>query len=508
VTTTGVDVDALLAALDEFVPALLRARHVPGMNLAVALDGEIAIERGYGFANLETKTPMTPDTVMHSGSMGKTYTATAVMQLVEQGRLALDGPINDYLDFTVTNPLGARDITVRDLMTHRSGMVSNNATSTMSTPRPLGEHLKDSYEQSRHDFYHGTVLPKWTLPVGETFQYSNTGIATLGYLVERANSEGLSFSDYVQRHIIDPLGMTSTQYPPVQDAPYVRDDIKARFSTGYAGLGPLNLATPTIFFADFPAGCVVTTPGDHIKVLLAYLNKGQLADAQILQPDTIEQMLTPQVTAPMPSGVFELGLVWRLQDRGQPLEWFGHSGGHMFGWHNDYRGYPNLGLAVSVATNRWDMEWWRHTVLQPAPINTVCDFIAKWVAERRAGRPQPSQRPRPWRVSYVVGLIMGDSLYGELSIAPVPPEGVETMARFAYADAETLSSLWDADGFRAGIADILGTDGSRDGIKTFMESDALQVERAELELLYREVGGMGQLPVPLEGIVSPGQPRK
>src|SRR6185295_19881058 len=80
-------------------------------------------ERGYGWADLAKQTPMTPATVTRAGSMSKTYTGTAVMQLVEQGVLGLDQPVNQYLrDFKVTNPLGPRDITVRDLLTHTGGL--------------------------------------------------------------------------------------------------------------------------------------------------------------------------------------------------------------------------------------------------------------------------------------------------------------------------------------------------------------------------------------------------
>lgn len=191
---------------------------------------------------------MTPRTAFHSGSMGKVYTATAVMQLVEQGVMSLDEPINHYLrDFQITNPLGDRGVTLRDLLTHRSGLAGNAAGSDYLPPKPLAQHVKETYARGTFKEY---SKPLWSAKVGEKPQYSNLGLATLGYLVEVTNPERLTFSQYVQKHIIDPLGMTSTQYPPVQDAEHVRPEIYSAMSKGYARFGPVHLPTPAIYFAD------------------------------------------------------------------------------------------------------------------------------------------------------------------------------------------------------------------------------------------------------------------
>src|SRR5262249_11506777 len=120
----------LVAVLKESIPHVLRLLGTPGLNLAVARHGQGIWEDAFGFADLERKIPMTKAPVFHSGSMGKTYTATAVMQLVEQGVLELDAPVNRYFTaFQVKNPLGGRDVTIRDLLTHRSGLAGNAAHS-------------------------------------------------------------------------------------------------------------------------------------------------------------------------------------------------------------------------------------------------------------------------------------------------------------------------------------------------------------------------------------------
>ena len=129
---------ALFAALKADIPEIIRIIGTPGLNLAIARRGQVIYEDGFGFADLERKIPMTAETVTHSGSMGKTYTATAVMQMVERGILGLDEPVNRYLPgWKIVNLLGGREVTVRDLLTHRSGLTGNAAWSVLSNPKPL-----------------------------------------------------------------------------------------------------------------------------------------------------------------------------------------------------------------------------------------------------------------------------------------------------------------------------------------------------------------------------------
>jgi hypothetical protein len=313
-------------------------------------------------------------------------------------------------------------------------------------------------------------------------------MATLGYLIERANPEGLSFSEYQQRYIIDPLGMTSTQYPPVQDAAHVRPDIFAQVSTGYAMFGPVRIPTPDIFFADFPAGGIVTTPGDHIRVLLAYLNGGSYNGYQLLKPETIRMMLTPQ-TDSGPEGLLgAVGLTWGLFNLGKPDHYFGHGGAHMYGWHNNYRAYPELGIALVIAVNEWPMLKARY-----AAHNLVADFIVSWVQrEGQSGIRRPSAS-WAWKASYVVGLNMAQSIRALGILQPIPAEMVGAMATGAQIrhEGENGEPLWDADGFRAGFADMLEVEPTPGAMEAFMQSDRLRISPGEVELLRRELGAVG-----------------
>jgi CubicO group peptidase (beta-lactamase class C family) len=162
------DKTGLIDAAREFIPHVMRKENVPGLNIALGLHGAIIWEEGFGYADLSQQRPMTPKTVMRSRSMGKTYTATAVMQLVEQGIIGLHQPINDFLDFPITNPLGEREITAYDLLTHRSGLAMNTAAhSTFGTPAPLPEHLPGTYAGTHHENYDGRTMPVWGAKVGD-----------------------------------------------------------------------------------------------------------------------------------------------------------------------------------------------------------------------------------------------------------------------------------------------------------------------------------------------------
>lgn len=476
----------LLEALKAVIPQIMLNKGTPGLNLALALRGKVIWEAGFGYANLEHKVPMTPQTVTHSGSMGKTYTATAVMQLVERGIIGLDDPINQYIkDFQITNPFGERDITFRDLLTHRSGLTSNVAGPRFDTPRPLAEHVKDGYTRKMFKSYSGTVLPRWGAKVGKRFQYSNFGMATLGYLVEITNPERLSFSDYVQKHIMDPLGMTSSQYPPVQNAEHVRADIYERFSSGYAQFGAVDIPTPTMYFADYPAGTVVTIPGDHIKLLLAYLNDGAYNGHQLLKPETVKLMLTPQIEgAP---GDVNLGLTWMLENIGKLDFNFNHGGAHMYGWTNNFRAYPKQALAIAVFTNHWPMQQNRYKEHK-----VIFEFISTWLKyEAPHLERAPHDTSWAWKTSYVIGLITVEQIKGSLGIEDeLTAEMVDAMAEGAMlrSSSPNGSSGWDPEGFRAGVGDLMQVAMTIPDIQAFIKSDECQVTPEELRRIFKELG--------------------
>jgi CubicO group peptidase (beta-lactamase class C family) len=481
------DEDArLIAATRQFTHDVMQAYGVRGVQIAIARHGTVIWEDGIGYANLADKTPMTAQTVFSAGSMTKTYTATAVMQLVEQGVLALDEPINTYLrrngGFTVVNPLGAREITVRDLMTHRSGLTSDAGGSELDAPLPLGTYLREEYARPMLVVYTSSSLPLWSAKVGEKYQYSNLGVGTLGYLVEITNPEHLSFEAYVQRHIFEPLGMHSSQLPAIRDSAHLRPDIARRFAMGYAKLGAIDLPSPQINLSAYPAGTLVTTAGDHIRLLLAYLNDGSYAGRRILRPETVKLMLTEGQS---PS----TGLIWRLWNVGKPDFGFGHGGAYMYGWRNEFRAYPGLDVAVVVATNQWDM---MSPSYGPA-YAAILDFVVSWIEHEHSGlrHPQP-EATWAWKCSYVIGLVWVDQIMGGLGVrTPLTTQSIDAAARGAQVRTTSQGGepMWDERGFRAGVDDLRHVAMQPDSIRAFLRSDRVRVWPEELNLIYGALGG-------------------
>jgi CubicO group peptidase (beta-lactamase class C family) len=471
----------LEAMLDELVPRALHVTGTPGLALAIARGGETVLERGYGLADVASGRPMTPETVTHAGSMSKLYTAVAVLQLVETGRLALDEPVASYVDFAVENPLGGeRPITVRDLMQHTSGLTPDAAGCDVAEYVPLDELIRDGFARDTFDDYDGT-LPRWSAKVGERWQYSNFGISTLGYLVELTNPDGVSHAEYVRSFILDPLGMTSSDFPPRWLPADVRGDLLEQCSTGYAGFGPVALPTLPVYISSYPAGALLTTPGDHIKLLLALARGG----SPILDRESVDAMLTPSV--PMGDGGFT-GLVAQITCRGEPEEAFGHWGAIMWGWWNVSLAFPRLDVVAVVSCNRWDMLRYTDPLVATAP-GLVVDLVSGFVAREQRGLPGSPARSWDWKTSYALGVSLAERTVGVLGVrSPLTPELVDPMAEAAP----------DAEGFRAGIADLLPEPHTPAAAAAFLASDRVAVPPAELALINAELWGRGPFALPSE----------
>ncbi len=472
---------AIIDATRDYVLHLMRAHGTPGLNLAMGYRGELIWEAGFGWADVAAGKPMTPETVYHSGSLGKTYTATAIMHLVDRGAIALDDPISDHLPFEVRNPLGDRDVTVHDLLTHRSGLSGGGAKGVWDKPVPLEEALRASYDSDTSPLLGGTT-PFWIGKVGAQFNYSNPGIATLGLIVQTANPDGLSFSDYVQRYVMDPLGMESSQYPPAQHVDYVRPDIWENMSTGYARMGSAWVPSVPLYFSHYPAGGVLAKPADHIRLLTAMANGGEYDGYRVLEAETVAEMLTPQYEEEIGPGI-TVGLVWRLRNHGARSMSLAHAGGHMFGWRTEGYAWPELGVTLMVAHNQWSLP-------DPSPEGgMIPDFVESWVLNAPPDvELTAASEEWAWKVSYVRGVMYAAMFRMYVGVeGDIPADGLE----------ETIASTrvrpggredWDPDGFRAGLADIAEVGFGYDEVNGFWTSEASRVTVEEAEVILRELG--------------------
>jgi len=265
---TAVDLEAFL---DGLMPAQLDRENIAGAVVAVVKDGKVLFAKGYGYSDMEKRTPVTPDaTLFRPGSISKLFTWTSVMQLVEQGKLDLDKDVNGYLDFPVPPAFG-KPVTLRDIMTHTGGFEETARDLFVADAKqltPLEQYLKAHMPER--------IFPPFVVPA-----YSNYATSLAGYIVQRVS--GKPFAQYVAENIFNPLGMSRTTF--VQPLP---EDLKPLMSSGYHKAS--DKAKPFEFVEAFPAGSVSTTGRDMCNFMIAHLQDGRFGDKQILRPETAKLM--------------------------------------------------------------------------------------------------------------------------------------------------------------------------------------------------------------------------
>lgn len=190
--------------VDEFIAGEMERQKIPGVSLAVVKDGKPLIVKGYGFANIEHQVPVKPETIFQSGSVGKQFTAMAVMMLVEEGKISLDEKIGKYLGEV---PPSWANVTVRHLLTHTGGLTDYPQDFDFRKDYTEEELLKRAKE-----------VPTDFAP-GEKWQYSNLGFVTLGIIIHKVS--GKFYGDFLQERVFKPLGMTTARV--INETDIVRD---------------------------------------------------------------------------------------------------------------------------------------------------------------------------------------------------------------------------------------------------------------------------------------------
>lgn len=255
------------AWLDGYMPYALHAGDIAGAVVMVVKDGQIVASRGYGYADVAKRTPVDPArTLFRPGSTSKLVTWTAVMQLVEAGKLDLDRDVNTYIDFRIP-PRGGKPVTLRQIMTHTAG---------------FEEVQKDIiFDDREHNMPLAAYLKRW-VPVrifdaGTTPAYSNYATAIAGYIVGRVSGE--PFEDYVERHIFAPLDMRTASFrQPLPPA------LRPLSATGYGRAS--EPGHPFEFVGPAPAGSLSASGLDMAKFMIAHLDDGR----GILKPETARMM--------------------------------------------------------------------------------------------------------------------------------------------------------------------------------------------------------------------------
>jgi CubicO group peptidase (beta-lactamase class C family) len=327
--------------------AEILSRH-PAVGLAVGVvrDGRLDLFHGHGLADIASRTPVTEDTVFRIGSITKTFTAIAVVQLAQQGLVDLDAPAGDYLRAYSLIPAkpGHPPPAVRQLLTHTAGLPQLVYPARAFQP-VLGETV--AYGQrvpTLGEFYRGRL--HLIAEPGTRHTYSNHGFATLGQIVE--DVAGQPLRTYFREHIFRPLGMTGTDL--------VRSDrISARLATGYAlrAGGPCPVRDRDLVTAG--AGAIYSTTADMARFVAALLAGGSGEHGQVLSPETLGSMFAPHYRPdPRLPGI---GLAFFRRDVGGHLV-VGHEG-LVPGFTSQLSLAPDDGVGVVAFTNgaRSAMAW-------------------------------------------------------------------------------------------------------------------------------------------------------
>jgi CubicO group peptidase (beta-lactamase class C family) len=200
---SGSSDDENSAKVDAYVNGEMRAEKIPGLALAIVRDGKIVKSQGYGLANIELDVAVKPETIFQTGSVGKQFTATAVMMLVQEGKIHLDHPIGKYLP---DSPASWNNVTVRNLLTHTSGVPDYESDSLAKKGAAFINLRNDYTEDELFAKFSGLPLD---FPPGSKWSYSNSGYVLLGILIHKV--AGQFYGDLLQERIFQPLGMTSTR---------------------------------------------------------------------------------------------------------------------------------------------------------------------------------------------------------------------------------------------------------------------------------------------------------
>lgn len=316
--------EAAFARLDEFIKQKMAATNTPGLSLSLT-DREITLHIAcYGDANVDAGRPVTPETLFEIGSIGKSFTNIALLQLYEAGRIDLRAPVSQYLPWFEVQSKYA-PITIHDLMTHTSGIINGS----------------DFTGEPRYEAYALRETETGSAP-GEYFHYSNVGYKTLGVLLEEV--VGQNYADIIRERVLTPLGMNASEST-------IHNAMRERLAVGYVGYfddrpAPLNfpVAPATWFESNTGDGCISSTPGDMAIYLRMLLNRGHEG---VLSKSNFDLMSQKSTTSWTEDNFYGYGLMTSTVD---DHTFLGHSGG-MVGYWAQMTADMDSGFGAMVMAN-------------------------------------------------------------------------------------------------------------------------------------------------------------
>ena len=387
---------------------ILNRRPAVGLALGVVRNGSLELFHGHGVADVESRAPVTEDTVFRVASITKTFTAIAVMQLCEEGLVDLDAPADDYLRAYRLVPAksGWRPATVRHLLTHTAG-IGEQVPRSGVLRRDYGESVKAGRRvPSLTEYYRGSL--RLDAEPGTRFRYTDHGPATLGQIVEDVS--GTSLERYLRERVFEPLGMADTTL--------VRSEVdRSRLATGYLlrsrGLRPV----PDRDWVTAGAANAYSTPRDMARYVAALLGGGANEHGSVLAPATLAGMFAAQYQ-PDPR-IPGIGLAfWRRNAGGRPVV---EHQGLLPGFDSLILVAPDDGVGVMAFTNgtRSGALW------LPAELGRLLSSLLGVPDEKV--RTDVPQRPEVW--GDLCGWYQLPGPFTDLRLRAMVGAGVEVLVR-------------------------------------------------------------------------------
>lgn len=342
--------ERVIEEVERFVEAELECRRHPGSSLSVIQDGEIVLAKGFGYADVDKKRRAEPVTVYRCASVTKPVVTVGLLQLMERGRFDLDDEANSHLDVKIRDIRGGEP-TIRDLLTHRSGMPTRVPPIYLMDEEPMT--LRGYIESAAR-----AVRPR-----REKWAYCNTAYIIAGYLIELFSGD--TYDTYVTENVLKPLEMNSSAFT-------LKPEIQGDLAQGYKRAGgldePLIPVEPYILGTapEDPAGSLYSTVLDLANFLIMNMGGGVFKGRRILREETVEEM--HRLQAPSDGSRSGMALTWfyTIHDGHVMLS---HTGG-LPDYTNHVCFYPELGVGVCWLSNLQDGSGWR----PPSP--TVLKMVA------------------------------------------------------------------------------------------------------------------------------------
>lgn len=382
------------AQIDAFVAGEVQANRIPGLALGLVHGDQIVELRGFGTSD-QAGHPVTPRTLFLVGSVTKSFTALAIMQLVEAGKVDLDAPVQRYLPWSrVADASASALITVRELLNHTSGLPNNPDVEDRVV-------LTGDTHTTLEQLVRGLSMVPLDRPVGSSFEYANTNYCTLGLIIQVVSGE--SYGAYVQEHVFAPLQMRHT-YASAQD------DQQASLAQGYKWFFGIPTVSDTPIYPSFvPAGFIASNVEDMSHYLIAQLNAGRYADTTVLSASGIVTMHTPIVAVRQLGPGTSYGMGWFIGPVGGVLALY--HGGDAHNYHSDMILEPQTGWGAIMLVNA-----------DSFLADTVAfDRLQTGLARLLAGREPPAARVRVGKFYLIIDIVLTVlTMLAALSAARLP----------------------------------------------------------------------------------------